>query len=63
MNGDKLLLRVEEAAERLSIGRSKCYELLASGELRPIKIGRAVRISARELEAWVQRQEAGEGAA
>ncbi len=30
---DKLLLKPEEAAELLSIGRSKVYELIGTGEL------------------------------
>ncbi len=53
----KLLLRVEEAAEKLSIGRSKMYELLAAGEIQPIRVGRSVRVSSAALEEWVARQE------
>ena len=32
---DRLLLRPAEAAETIGIGRSKVYELLASGDLLP----------------------------
>ena len=34
------VLRVEEAAQLLGIGRSLAYELIRSGQLRSIKIGR-----------------------
>ena len=35
---DKLLYRIPEVAEHLSISRSKVYELLKSGELRSVHI-------------------------
>ena len=34
---DRLLLRPAEAAEAIGIGRSKVYELLASGDLPSIR--------------------------
>ena len=52
---DRLLLRVPEAAERAALSRSKLYELIASGEIRVIHIGRAVRVPSAELERWVRR--------
>ena len=36
---DRLLLRPAEAAEAIGIGRSKVYELLASGDLPSIRVG------------------------
>jgi excisionase family DNA binding protein len=50
---DRLLLRPAEAAEVIGIGRSKMYELLASGELPSIKIGGSVRIPMEGLKAWI----------
>jgi len=38
---DKLLYRIPEVAENLSISRSKFYELLKSGELRSVHIDRS----------------------
>lgn len=35
-----LLLRVGEAGQRLNLGRSVMYELIRSGRLRPVKVGR-----------------------
>ena len=53
---DKLLLTVREAQDVLSIGRSKLYELIASGALPVVHIGRAIRLPAKELEKWVNDQ-------
>ncbi len=49
-----LLLRAEEAARALGIGRSKLYALLAAGELPVVRIGRATRIPAAALERWIE---------
>lgn len=54
MGEEKLLLRCEEAAQRLSMGRAKVYLMAASGELPSVRIGRAVRIPADGLEEWVR---------
>ncbi|HAM01514.1 MAG TPA: DNA-binding protein [Acidimicrobiaceae bacterium] len=53
ING-RLLFRVEEAAEVLAIGTSTVYKLLAAGELKGIKIGRSLRITASELGRFVE---------
>lgn len=51
-----LLVTSTEAARILSIGRTAVYQLIWSGELTPIHIGRSVRISVDELETFVQRR-------
>ena len=53
---DRLLLRPAEAAEVIGVGRSKCYELLASGELPSIRIGNSVRVPVDALRAWIARK-------
>jgi excisionase family DNA binding protein len=53
---EKLLLRPIEAAEAVGIGRSKVYELLASGELPSIRIGTSIRVPVDALRAWIARQ-------
>ena len=50
---DKLLYRIPEVAEHLSISRSKVYELLKSGELRSVHIDRSRLVRARDLQAYV----------
>ncbi len=55
-NATRLLLRVTEAAERLALGRSTVYELIARGELPTVRIGAATRIPVAALQHWVERQ-------
>ncbi|OFE08257.1 ethanolamine utilization protein EutA [Rhodococcus sp. 1139] len=44
--------------ERLSIGRSKVFELLESGELRSVKIGKSRRVSESALCEYIKGLEA-----
>lgn len=53
---DRLLLRPNEAAEAIGVGRSKVYELLASGELPSIRIGGSVRVPVDVLREWIARR-------
>ena len=53
---ERLLLRPIEAAEAIGVGRSKVYELLASGELPSIRIGSSVRVPLDGLRAWIAKQ-------
>ena len=52
---DPLLLSVEEAAQALGIGRSKTYELIASGQVPSLRIGRRTLVPARALSEAVDR--------
>lgn len=56
---EKLLLTPEEAAELLSIGRSKLYQLLSVGALRSVTIGSSRRIPADALRSFVDEVVAG----
>ncbi len=49
-------LTVKDLMALTGLGRTKCYELVASGELEAIKAGRAVRVSRTSYEAWTRRQ-------
>jgi excisionase family DNA binding protein len=49
------LLRVEEAAEWLGLGRTKAYELVFTGALPSVTIGRSRRVPLTALEAFVER--------
>lgn len=53
--GDRLLLRMAQAAERLGVGRSTIYELTARGELEVVHIGRSARVPAAALDDFVRR--------
>ena len=51
----KLLLKVNDAAERLSLSRTHLYEYLTSGELESFKIGRSRLIPVDALDAFISR--------
>lgn len=53
----KLLLTVADTMELTSLGRTKIYQLIGSGEIPTVRIGRALRIPAKALQGWVERQE------
>lgn len=55
-----LLLRPEQVARVLNIGRSKVFDLIRSGQLRSVKAGGSRRISASALREYVARLESGE---
>lgn len=50
-----LVLTIEEAAKRLSIGRTMMYQLLKDGEVRSVRIGRLHRIPAECLSEYVSK--------
>jgi excisionase family DNA binding protein len=50
---DKVLLTMEEAAERLSLGRTVVYGLVARGELESVTVGRSRRVPVQALDAFV----------
>lgn len=50
------LLTVNQVADRLAIGRTMLYQLIASDELRSVKIGRARRIPESAVNEWIARQ-------
>ena len=54
---EQLLYKPSQCQEILNLGRSKIYELLASQQLRSVRVGRAIRIPASALKEYVERQE------
>lgn len=51
----RLLLTVEVAAEKLSIGRSRFYQLLKAGKIETVLIGKSRRVPIDALESYVKR--------
>ena len=49
----RTLYAVPETCQRLSIGRSTLYELIADGQIKAVKIGRRTLIPNEELERYV----------
>lgn len=57
-----LLLPVVDAGAALGIGRTKVYELMATGDLESVTIGRKRLVPADSIEAYVERLKASQGA-
>jgi excisionase family DNA binding protein len=52
---ERLAFTVEQAAEILGIGRDRVYNLLRTGQLESIKIGKLRRIPRSALDSYVAR--------
>lgn len=53
-----MTMSVMEMAECLGIGRNMAYELVKTGRIPALKIGRQIRIPKKILESWLT-EEAG----
>ena len=51
---EKLLLTAEEAADVLSLGRTKVFQLIGEGTLRSVRIGKCRRVPAEALREFVE---------
>ena len=51
-----MLLTVKDLEAELQLGRTRTYELVRSGVIPTIRIGRAVRIPRDALRRWVEAQ-------
>ncbi len=52
---DQLLLTIAQCCDMAAIGRTKFYELVASGEIPVRKIGRRTLVAAADLKGWAER--------
>ena len=52
-----LLVRPEDAARALGVGRTKVYELIRSGALRSVRVGGLRRVPVAALNEFVTRLE------
>lgn len=50
---DRALLRPEEAAEALGVGRAYLFSLIKSGDLRSVKVGRLRRIPRSAVDEFI----------
>lgn len=50
-----LIWTVSEAAQRLSLSRSVVYMLMASGQLKSVKIGKARRVLDADIRDFLER--------
>ena len=51
---EKLLMKPSEVAECLGLGRTKTYELIASGQLSTVRIGGVLRVPANSVRRWIE---------
>jgi predicted DNA-binding transcriptional regulator AlpA len=49
----ELLLKPDAAAKALAISASKLWQLTNCGDVRCVRIGRAVRYDPADLRAWI----------
>lgn len=54
-DGKRRLYPLMEAAEQLGVGRSTIYELIGSGQIEVVKIGRRTLVPADALDRYVER--------
>jgi excisionase family DNA binding protein len=57
---DQLLYTISQCCQVTAIGRTKFYELVASGEIPVRKIGKRTVVAAADLRDWVERLPASE---
>lgn len=53
---EPICVRINDAARMIGIGRTKLYELISTGELETVKIGKATRVTTASLHDLVRRQ-------
>ncbi len=54
-----LLLRAEEAAHLLNVGRSTVFQMLADGTLPAVRFGRSVRVRRADIDALIEARVSG----
>ncbi len=55
MQETPLLMKPEAAARQLGLGRTTVYELIRSGELESVKVGRLRRVPVAAISEYVAR--------
>lgn len=55
---DQKLLKVADVVRRLQLGKTKIYELIATGELEAVKIGDARRVPEEAVDDFIAKRRA-----
>lgn len=53
MCADTRLYTVQQVCKMTSLGQTKVYELIRTGELASIKVGKSRRVPASALRSWM----------
>lgn len=60
MNGhqpvEPICVRINDAARMIGVGRTKLYELIATGEVETVKIGKATRVTTASLHNLIRQR-------
>jgi excisionase family DNA binding protein len=56
---DDEILTVAETAKYLRINPASVYRLIEQGSLRPLRVGRVIRLTRSEIARWMDEQLAG----
>lgn len=56
---ERLTVRIPTAIEMTGIGRSKLYELIQSGDVEVVKVGRCTLITVASLKRFIDRSRQG----
>lgn len=54
---DALAYSVDEAGERLGVGKTTFEDLVATGQIKTFKVGRRRLVSRRALESFIEKKE------
>lgn len=52
--GSEELLRIDEAARRLAVGRTTIYDLIGAHKLKSVKVGRSRRVLAESVREYAR---------
>ena len=55
---EPICVRINDAARMIGVGRTKLYELIATGEVEVVKLGKSTRVMTASLRALVDRRTA-----
>jgi excisionase family DNA binding protein len=58
-----LAFSIDQLAKAVSIGRTRIYQEIKAGRLRPLKCGRRTLVSAAEAQRWLEELASADAAA
>ncbi|MEO1922134.1 MAG: helix-turn-helix domain-containing protein [Sphingomonadaceae bacterium] len=53
---DTICVRINDAAQMIGVGRTKLYELIATGEVETVKFGKSTRVVTASLHDLIRRR-------
>lgn len=53
---EPICMKVNDAARMIGVGRTKLYELIASGDIETVKLGKSTRVVTASLYSLITRQ-------